>query len=263
MSLDLTTRLQCYLFPLTLLAVGFACAIVTILEIALFERRPKDILSVSKWQDRAFSRTWALVGPPAVMAAAPEIKTIVSQAYGTVIDVGPGGGLTLKYFDRSKVTKIYGVEPNVGRHPALREEVERCKLGDIYTVVPYGVEQFPNDEISAGSIDSIICIRTLCSVPNPRQTIKKLYNLLKPGGRLLVFEHCAVPDHKVMSMEGILQGLYNIPWPLFLGGCELNRKTDEWLKQAGEWGKIELERRKGETGYEIMPEVVGVLVKAG
>jgi len=35
---------------------------VTILEIDFFECRQIDILS-SKWQDRAFSRTWALVGP--------------------------------------------------------------------------------------------------------------------------------------------------------------------------------------------------------
>jgi len=47
----------------------------------------------------------------------------------------PGKGLTLKYFDRSKITKVYGVEPNTAMHPALRAEIERCKLSDIYTIV--------------------------------------------------------------------------------------------------------------------------------
>jgi len=82
-------------------------------------------------------------------------------------------------------------------------------------------------------------------------------------------------------MEGILQGrfipqmlctqfdtnyttgMYNVTWPVLMGGCELNRKTDEWLKQAGEWERIELEGRKGATGYEVIPDVMGRLVKAG
>lgn len=57
--------------------------------------------------------------------------------------------------------------------------------------------------------------------------------------------------------------LYNILWPFFLGGCELNRKTDEWLKQAGEWERIELEGGTGESGFEVIPHVMGRLVKAG
>lgn len=263
MALDLIPRLQCYLFPLVLLVVGFASAIVTILEVALIERRPSHILSLNKWQGRAFDRTWTLMGPALTKAVESDIKAVASQAYGVVVDIGPGKGLTLKYLDRSKITKVYGVEPNTAMHPSLRAEIEKLKLGDIYTIVPYGIEQFPNDQIPAGSIDSIACIRTLCSIPNPNQTIKKLYQLLKPGGQLLVFEHCAVPDNKITSPEAILQGLYSIPWPFLLGGCELNRKTDEWLKAAGEWGRIELEGRNGALRYDLAPEVMGKLVKAG
>ncbi|RPB27394.1 S-adenosyl-L-methionine-dependent methyltransferase [Terfezia boudieri ATCC MYA-4762] len=263
MPLDLIPRLKSYLSPLYLLAVGLACTIVTAIEIVFFECRPKDILSISKWQDRAFSRTWAIIGPAMVNNAEPEIKTTVSQAFGTVVDVGPGEGFTLKYFDTTRITKVYGIEPNTDMHPVLREEIKRCQLSDIYTIVPSGVERFPNGEIPPGSVDSIVCIRTLCSVPNPRQTIKKLYDLLRPGGELLVFEHCAVPDYKVTSTERILQGIYNIPWPVLLGGCELNRKTDEWLKQAGEWRSIELGVSNRATGYEVMPHFLGRLVKAG
>ena len=58
------------------------------LEIALLERRPKDILTATQWKDRAFSRSWALMGPPLVKATEPDIKAIASQAYGIVVDVG-------------------------------------------------------------------------------------------------------------------------------------------------------------------------------
>lgn len=47
----------------------------------------------------------------------------------------PGKGHTLQYLDPSKITKVYGVEPNTVMHSALRREVEHCKLGDTYTIV--------------------------------------------------------------------------------------------------------------------------------
>ena len=36
-----------------------------------------------------------------------------------------------------------------------------------------------------------------------------------------------------------------------------------WLKEAGEWKSIELGEREGATGYEVVPNITGRLVKAG
>ena len=39
------------------------------------------------------------------------------------------------------------------------------------------------------SIDTIITVQCLCSIPTPELIIKDLFPLLKPGGQWLVYEH--------------------------------------------------------------------------
>ena len=37
-------------------------------------------------------------------------------------------------------------------------------------------------------------VQVLCSVPEPREMVKRLYGLLKPGGRMIVYEHVRAAD---------------------------------------------------------------------
>ena len=37
-------------------------------------------------------------------------------------------------------------------------------------------------------------VQVLCSVPEPREMVKRLYGLLKPGGRMIVYEHVRAVD---------------------------------------------------------------------
>ena len=108
---------------------------------------------------------------------------------------------------RSEITRVYGVEPNAAHHPALRRAVEEAGLKGIYEIVPVGIEDLsssscPNDRndrrkkwegsIAPGSIDCIVSILCLCSIPDPKQHIHELYELLRPGGRWYVYEHVVV-----------------------------------------------------------------------
>ena len=97
--------------------------------------------------------------------------------------------------DETGITKIYGVEPNPQSAEALRERVNEVGLGDIYEVIPVGIESLSDPDASSattiqpGSIDCIISILCLCSIPDQEKNIKELYKLLKPGGRWYVYEH--------------------------------------------------------------------------
>lgn len=62
--------------------------IVTLLEIIFVDLSPFDILNSEKWRDRAFKKMWTVAGPAIARAAAEDIKAVVGQAYGTVVDVG-------------------------------------------------------------------------------------------------------------------------------------------------------------------------------
>ncbi|KAM3469155.1 hypothetical protein MY8738_010164 [Beauveria namnaoensis] len=92
------------------------------------------------------------------------------------------------------ITKIYGIEPNAQSAAVLSQRVRKFGLSEVYEVVPVGIESVTdpsawNGKIKPGSVDCIVCIRCMCSIPEPEKNIALLYRLLKPGGRWYVFEH--------------------------------------------------------------------------
>lgn len=120
------------------------------------------------------------------------LPLLVRHAQGVVVDIGPGSGEQLHRYDVSKITRIYGIEPNTRLFPALRENIKKAGLEEIYTIVPCGVEHketLKEHGIEENSIDSVLTIHVLCSVPNPKETVAALYEYLKPGGQFIYFEH--------------------------------------------------------------------------
>lgn len=127
-----------------------------------------------------------------------DLPSLVAKAYGTVLEVGPGSGTQLPRYDLSKINRVYGVEPNVDLHDALRANIKKHGLSDIYTIVPCGVEdveKLKEFSISSRSVDTVMCAQVLCSVPKPAEMTKELYRLLKPGGQMIVYEHVKSEDH--------------------------------------------------------------------
>lgn len=92
-----------------------------------------------------------------------------------------------------------------------------------------------------------------------------MYDLLRPGGTLVVFEHVA-SDH---PLSYFIQSAYTYGgWRYILDGCELNRPTGRYLLQCGTalggtgWKKTELTNAPGEGWWSIFPHLVGKLVKS-
>jgi len=65
----------------------------------------------------------------------------------------------VRCFDKEKVTKIYGVEPNVDQHAKLRERVKEAGLEDLYVIVPVGVEDLGEKWVKRGEVDTIVTIQ--------------------------------------------------------------------------------------------------------
>jgi len=155
------------------------------------------------------------------------------------------------------------VEPNLLLLPALQENIKKAGLEDKYTIIPCGADATAllQDQynIQQNSVDTIVCIRVLCTVPRPEETIRGLYSLLKPRGQFLLFEHISARK-SVVSMY--MQAIYNLPWPTLFAGCYLNRPTDEILKNIGTWESIEMEKAKDSTPFDVIPHFTGKFVKA-
>lgn len=139
---------------------------------------------------------------------------------GVVVEVGAGSGMWADVFkkiggvdvdadakegvktrrrtkadaDQGTISKIYGIEPNRQSYTALRQRVKDIGLADVYEVVPVGIEDITDEtawdgKIEKGSVDCIVGILCLCSIPDQEENIRHLYELLKPGGRWYVYEH--------------------------------------------------------------------------
>ncbi|CAF9920549.1 hypothetical protein IMSHALPRED_004959 [Imshaugia aleurites] len=188
------------------------------------------------------------------------VPALVSEACGIVLELGPGIGSQLPRYDTSKITKIYGVEPNVDLHKSLRENIKTSGLIDVYEIIPCGVEdvvELKKHGIVLGNIDTILSVQVLCSVPDPNEMLRRLYALLRPGGQLIVYEHVKSKD----LISSMVQNVYNVFWPFFIGNCHLNRTTQHSIMQAGDWRRIELTSPTSEDAWLVFPRIYGRLWK--
>ncbi|KAK4138934.1 hypothetical protein BT67DRAFT_446931 [Trichocladium antarcticum] len=283
--------------PWKFMALAMSFLPATILA-ALFALDLATLLSLSRLRSAWFGRFWARVGPDVRANAEKNVTPLLRghvargailppdspAAYpplsGTILELGPGSGMWTSLFaPRSAIfdpaqpggarapplTKVYGIEPNTTIHPLLRDQIARADLGPTtYEIVPLGVQDLKHAperyRIQPNSIDNIVTIMCLCSIPEPRENMAELYGYLKPGGRWYAYEHvkCHASQGKGMSMY---QAFLNCIWPHIIGGCEMGRDTGKWLREAGPWRKIDLCPLENEPWYYTMPHVIGVLTK--
>ncbi|KAI5860109.1 S-adenosyl-L-methionine-dependent methyltransferase [Durotheca rogersii] len=198
------------------------------------------------------------------------------DVFPEVADCGGGGGEAEP--GRPRVERIYGVEPNAAHHPALRAAVARAGLADVYDIVPVGIEALRAPSAAAAaldaragrlrlppaSVDCIVSLLCLCSIPDPERNIRALYDLLRDGGRWYVYEHVRCEYSWYMRAY---QRFVNIFWPHFLGGCQLCRPTATYLRAAGgvtgvdAWSRFDLAQPPEEEWWHTVPHVLGVLTK--
>lgn len=154
---------------------------------------------------------------------------------GTVLEVGPGTGMWVSVFTDTQltttapITKIYGVEPNNDVHYELRRRVLAAGLSDRYEIVPRGIEELATSgEIAPGSLDCIVSVLCLCSIPEPEKTIRQLFELLKPGGTWFVYEHVRC-ESKMLRKSGNFMRWYQGMSLLFTFADARRQCLDGWL----------------------------------
>jgi hypothetical protein len=77
------------------------------------------------------------------------------------LEIGAGTGETIKYYDKSKVDVIYGVEPNLEAIPELRKHLVKNDIVEKYEILGFGVEESDKMKeagVFPGSIDTIVCV---------------------------------------------------------------------------------------------------------
>ena len=82
-------------------------------------------------------------------------------------------------------------------------------------------------ELADATFDTVVTAGTFCSVPDPLRGLREIYRCLKPGGRLLMFEHV----RSRIGPVAILQDLMTLITRRF--GPDMNRETVTNALRAG------------------------------
>lgn len=158
------------------------------------------------------------------------MPALIGSAHGVVLDLGAGSGNQLHRLNPSRLSHVYGIESNHAFVPALTEKIQELRLEKLYTPVVARIEDAQEAltqlGVLPGTVDCILSIQVLCSIPNLERSIKDLHHLLKPGGELIFWEH---QQNEVDRITRIVQGQYSrllLPFDFLVSCVLLQSKSD-------------------------------------
>lgn len=151
-------------------------------------------------------------------------EKVVPRARGRVLEVGIGSGLNLPFYDSTKVTKVWGLDPSPGM-TRMAEQTARSLHFEVEFIGLPG-DQIPLED---NSVDTVLVTYTLCTIPDTTLALRQMSRVLRPGGELIFCEHGAAPDASVRRWQDRLNPL----WKRFGGGCHLNRPIPALIEAGG------------------------------
>src|SRR5262245_9026147 len=178
-------------------------------------------------------------------------EQLLADLTGTVLEIGPGTGVNLRYLTSNRVRWI-GVEPNPFMQPYLREEANR--LGMPIDLQIGTADTLP---VADNSVDAVISTLVMCCVNSQQRSLQEVLRVLRPGGKLVFIEHVAAPRGSWLRH---IQNLLTPVWKRLGDGCRPNRETWVELERAG-FESVIYERINAPT-ILVSPQIVGVAIKA-
>ncbi|KAI0357104.1 hypothetical protein OH77DRAFT_1422606 [Trametes cingulata] len=211
------------------------------------------------------AKLWKVLGNGVDTGARPTKQTLIpDNAHGVVLDLGAGHGHTACYLDPAKVTKYVAVEPNELMHEEIRALAATkgfTEAAGTLQILSYGAEDVALINSALGgphTVDTLVSVLTICSIPEPERTVNALVNdVLKPGGTLLFYEHVLSDRPDVAWWQRFWTPL----WSRVFDGCRLDRPTHLWIEKMDVWADKRIWRREGEQEGQLVGHRVGRFVK--
>lgn len=151
-------------------------------------------------------------------------KKVVPRAEGRVLEIGFGAGHNLPFYDASKVTHLWALEPSREMRARAAERVASSPLDIEFLDLPG--EEIP---LADDAADTVLVTYTLCTIPDVVRALSGMRRVLKPSGKMIFCEHGAAPDEGVKRWQARLDPL----WGKIAGGCHLNRPVPQLIQDAG------------------------------
>jgi ubiquinone/menaquinone biosynthesis C-methylase UbiE len=147
----------------------------------------------------------------------------VPLANGVVLEIGIGSGLNIPLYTKS-VSHLYGVDPSAALLAMARQQAKAAAFP--VELFNCAAESIP---LADASVDTIVITWSLCSIANAADALREMRRVLKPEGVLIFVEHGLSPDAGVRKWQNRLTPF----WRRLAGGCHLNRKMDDLVRDAG------------------------------
>ena len=151
-------------------------------------------------------------------------EKVVPKAEGRVLEIGIGSGLNLPFYDATRVSHVWGLDPSRDMWDLARERA--ASLPFSVEFVEGVAESMPLENNCA---DTVLITYTLCTIPNATDAMIDARRVLRPGGKLIFCEHGKAPDANIRKWQNRL----NSTWQYIGGGCSLNRDIPAILEGSG------------------------------
>ncbi|WP_299565179.1 class I SAM-dependent methyltransferase [uncultured Mycolicibacterium sp.] len=175
-----------------------------------------------------FARLWTLLSGHEPAAMRRLRRENLAGLAGSVLEVGAGTGTNFAHYPTT-VTNVVALEPE--RRLAARATEAAVTAPVPVLVTTAAIEDLPDGNIAAtAQFDAVVCSLVLCSVDDPAAVLRRLFELLRPGGELRFAEHVAV-DHGARA--GLQRLADRTVWPRLMGNCHTHRHTEKAIAAAG------------------------------
>ncbi|KAI8810463.1 S-adenosyl-L-methionine-dependent methyltransferase [Cladochytrium replicatum] len=255
-------------YILNLLQPGLYILIILLTGVPLAVREQfrkwslRSWVNIFHWRQLIFGQGFGVLLGVAAQQNLGVKRSLLGRAHGRVLEIGAGSGENVKFYNPDKIGQLYCLEPFDELRSKLLTALSKAKLDSKATVIAAGLSHdhtaLESAAIHESSLDTIVLVQVLCSIPDPKSHLSYLQKLLKPGGQILLYEHVGSDDRFTRS----LQRFWNPLWKRCAGGCEIVRDSADWFRDIGGWKSVDIQYPSAENSADLFPHAVARFVKA-
>ena len=178
-----------------------------------------DAVTQAKW-DKLAPRFDTMASAGAEKRWGPFKSTLFSEMEGKVLFLALGTGMDIPFFPKGLDITALDISPVMIEHAqeriAVYDGTIEAHVMDVHDM-PFADDSF----------DMVVTSCTFCSVPQPIEGLKALHRVLKPGGKLLMFEHTGSRWYPFRYMMNVMTLITRKLGP------DMNRPTVSNVRAAG------------------------------
>lgn len=159
----------------------------------------EDTKTQRKW-DKLAPRFDVMAGRGAERRWGPDKSRLYNNMNGNILFLALGTGLDITFFPQGKTITAIDISPKMLEQAQGRIDQYNAEGGEL-TAHLMDVHNMAFEE---QSFDQIFTSCTFCSVPRPIDALASLRRVLKPGGKLFMFEHTGSQIYPLKPMMKLM-----------------------------------------------------------